>query len=97
MDTSKTRKISVSAMVCSSWGSRGNNHSGVMIGDLVVDSCTLLTSSLVLVVQDQPSHSWHFYMMNPTSFTLKLEHEKYSYDVSFAEYVFVITFAYLCF
>src|SRR3954469_23820042 len=49
---SKTRKISVSAMVCSLWGSRGSNHSGVLVGDLVADSCTLLTSSLVLVVQD---------------------------------------------
>src|SRR3954462_5831523 len=47
----KLAKISVSAMVCSSWGSRGSNHSGVLIGD-VVDSCTLLTSSLVLVVQE---------------------------------------------
>src|SRR3954462_7477542 len=48
----KHTKISVSAMACSSWESRGSNHSGVLVGDLVVDSCTLLTSSLVLVVQD---------------------------------------------
>src|SRR3954469_17540272 len=47
----KTRKISVSAMVCSSWGSRGSNHNGVLVED-VVDSCTILTSSLVLVAQD---------------------------------------------
>ena len=49
---SKTCKIRVSAMACSSWGSRGSIHSGVLVGDLVVDSCTLLTSSLVVVVRD---------------------------------------------
>ena len=48
----KHTKISVSAMACFLVGSRGRHHSGVLNEENVVDSCTLLTSSLVLVVQD---------------------------------------------
>src|SRR3954463_16270215 len=48
----KLAQISVSAMACFLVGSRESIHSGVLDEENVVDSCTLLTSSLVLVVQD---------------------------------------------
>src|SRR3954466_13889569 len=62
----KLAKISVSAMVCSSWGSRGSNHSGVLIGD-VVDSCTLLTSKSGTRSSGLAKSKLALLQLNPTS------------------------------